>query len=182
MRIFNLLFVFAMSSILSACNGGGSDENTDGIGKQTTKDSESAKIQFVVNYLPNGSPISNLPPAPAPPASATAPPASIDVSIVLVSPISGKMKIGVNEIAKVEFLLFGSDKQELNRPNSQPKDNPQERYAFNVPPNFISGIYVCGQGTHLSEVRITDVTGSTLSKTFELCPGIPFETQASTPG
>ena len=102
-------------------------------------------------------------------------------SCILVSPITGQLKIGTKEIAKVELLLFGSDRQELTRTNSEPKAPVQQRYFFKAPENFVPGLYPCGTGRYLSEVRVTDVTGFTLSKKFELCPGVAFETSASAP-
>ena len=91
------------------------------------------------------------------------------------------MTIGNKPLATVELFLFGNAKQELSRPNFQPKDNPQLRYVFKLPDTFTEGAYPCGTGAYVSEVRVTDVTGFTLSKTFELCPGKPFQTSAAAP-
>jgi hypothetical protein len=116
-------------------------------------------LNFVVDYLP-------------------APSAVHPAGAVLVSPPAGQRTIGTNDIASVELLLFGQTRQVLSSPNSEPKDNPQLRYVFTVPSTFAPGLYACGTGQFLSEVRVTDVTGFILSKRFELCPGTESEITA----
>lgn len=124
----------------------------------TTSQPTAPKTRFVINYFLS----SFLFPA----------------GSVQVSPVPGELTIGSQPVAKVELLLFGYDKQELTAPNFQPKVPPQLRYVFRLPETFVSGSYPCGTGAYLSEVRVTDVTGEISSKTFELCPGTPFETNA----
>ena len=61
----------------------------------------------------------------------------------------------------------------------QDKGDIRFRYAFVVPPTFLtSPQYICGSGTHLSEVRVTDQNGLMLSKTFEICQSEAFHTTA----
>ena len=124
---------------------------------------QESQLRFVINYLLTpGSPVSPN-------------------GGVLVSPIPGDLKIGTKELAKVELFLFGSDRQELTRTNSEPKAPAQQRYFFKLPETFVAGVYPCGTSQYISQVRVTDVTGFTLSKTFELCPGVAFEISASAP-
>jgi hypothetical protein len=154
MRVSKLFAIAVISGVFSGC--GGADP---GVGAGAQQQPQAA-LQFVVDYLfispfifPNGT--------------------------IQVSPFPGKETIGIQPIAKVELLLFGQDRHELTAANFSPKDNPQLRYVFGVPATFVSGLYPCGTGAYLSEVRVTDVNGLMLSKTFELCPGTTFQASAA---
>ena len=150
---------------LTQAYGGGSESiSQTSIGQNLSIETpQESQLHFVISYvLTPGSPVSPN-------------------GGILVSPVAGQSKIGTREIAKVELLLFGSDRQELTRTNSEPKAPVQQRYFFKSPGTFAPKIYPCGTGQYLSEVRVTDVTGFTLAKTFELCPAVAFETSASAP-
>jgi len=152
MKISRLLVAAALLCLLHACAGG----------SDAASQLDGSALRFVVNYFLSQSPI-------------------FPAGTVQVSPIAGDLTMGTKPIAKVELFLFGSDKQELTGPNFGPKDSPQLRYVFKLPETFTSGSYPCGTGAFISEVRVTDVAGFVLSKTFELCPGTPLEVNASAP-
>jgi len=86
--------------------------------------------------------------------------------------------IGAKDIAKVEFLLFGHDTQVLTQANLPTRFPPQVDYLFKLPESFSAASYAC-TGEHLSEVRVTDVEGNTVSATFELCVGKELNLSAS---
>lgn len=158
--------VVAAVALLQGCGGGDSIATTAPV----TPDAVIPKggppplspMSFVVGYSPLASP-------------------AVPAGTVEVSPPPTRMSIGVKPIAKVELLLFGYEAQSLTAPNDQPKNSPQMRYVFRLPATFTSSSYECGSGANLSEVRVTDIAGLMLSKTFEICPGTPLETAASIP-
>ena len=153
------LAITTMIVLLHGCGGGQSSVATAASTKQA---SPTPSLSMVIDYSPTVSPL-------------------FPGGTIEVSPAADQMTIGVKPIAKVELLLFGYDAQVLTAPNHQPKDNPQLRYVFTLPATFTSGSYACGTGAYISEVRVTDAAGLTLSKTFELCPGTPLTTAASAP-
>ena len=167
MHAFKHFSIVAAIGLVQACEGGGESlaqtSQTPAGQNATIVMPQESQLRFVINYVIT-------------PSSPVSPNGGI-----LVSPITGQLKIGTKEIARVELLLFGSYRQELTRTNSEPKAPAQQRYFFKAPETFVPGVYPCGTGRYLSEVRVTDVTGFTLSKTFELCPGVAFETSASAP-
>ena len=97
---------------------------------------------------------------------------------VQVSPPPGILQISDGQLAKVELLLFGYDKQVLTASNFSPKDNPQLRYVFRLPETFTEKSYPCGTGNFVSEVRLTTASGAVSSKMFEICPGTPLTVTA----
>lgn len=118
------------------------------------------QLRFIVDYLPTATPI-----APA--------------GNILVSPFPGDLTIGTQAVAKVELSVGGYPPQVLTAPNSETKDTLQMRWVFALPAGFASGSAPCGLGAYATQVTATDVTGFSLSKSFELCPGTAFETTAS---
>jgi hypothetical protein len=70
---------------------------------------------------------------------------------------------------KVEFLLFGYDKVEMQLPNGVGPEH-QGSYVFAVPQSFATASYVCGAGKYISEVRITLASGAQVAHVFEICP------------
>jgi hypothetical protein len=157
------LSILAVLTMVEACGGGASAGSQAAPSRGTAANSADApQLHFVVDYELSHSPM-------------------FPAGTVQVSPRAGEMAIGKKPIAKVELLLFGHDKQELAAANFQPKGNPQLRYVFRLPDSFAPGIYRCGSGAHVSEVRVTDADGVTVSELFELCPGTPFQTSASGP-
>ena len=103
-------------------------------------------------------------------------------SDLVVSPPVGNIFLGTADIAKVEFLLFGYERQTLTAPNKELKHDARRMYTFVVPDSFLTKPQYACDKTHLSEVRITDVNGLVLSKTFELCPPLALEITAEVVG
>jgi hypothetical protein len=162
MHAFRKFVSLSILGLVQACGGAGGSSDVQSsrtsLGSPGTQ--QGSELRFDVEYSLNNSPM------------------FFPAGAIQVSPVPGQMTIGGKEIAKVELLLFGHDKQQLDFPNSQDKYDPQLRYVFKVPESFTQGSYPCGTGTYISEVRVTDVNGSSLAKTFEICPGVPFKTSA----
>jgi hypothetical protein len=115
-------------------------------------------IEFVLSYLP-------------------AEPMNLQSGIVVVRPPPGRMFVGSAPDATVELRLPYEPPQVLSRMNFGPKAPADHRYVFQVPATFASGRFSCGAGQPLTEVKVTDVGGATLSRTVALCPGVALNAE-----
>jgi len=136
-----------------------------------------ASVQPAVSDAPQVDPIEfeiiYLPSAPSNPQPGT--------GTIFVHPPPGRMLIGSAPGARVELRLPYEAPQVLNSMNFQPKAPGDHRYVFKVPATFTTGRFACGPAQPLTEVRVTDVGGATLIRTFALCPGVPLNAELAVP-
>lgn len=146
---FSLARAFGVASLLMATACGGGDNWPDSAAPSADSPA------FVLGYDPLQSPV-------------------FPAGTITVSPPNGRMTISSDGPVRVELELTGFPVQRLDRPNFQPKDNPQLKYVFGLPQALAPESRVCV----VAKLTVTSVTGAVGLTTFGFCAGVGLGLEA----